>query len=60
MAASSGFRCSPRHAASGDAACIASTPHHGHQNGLQRRGNCSLPSPISLGIIIGKDHVMVH
>ena len=63
MAASSGFQCSPRHdAASGDAACIgiASTPHHGHQNGLQRTGICSLPPPILLGIIIAKDHVMVH
>jgi hypothetical protein len=34
MAASSGFRCSPGHAASGDVACIASTPPHGHRNGL--------------------------
>jgi hypothetical protein len=60
MAASSGFQCSPRHAALGDAACIASTPHHGHQNGLQRTGICSLLPPILLGIIIAKDHVMVH
>jgi hypothetical protein len=60
MAASSGFQCSPRHAASGDAAFVASTPHRGHHNGLQRRGICSLPPPISLGIIIAKDHVMVH
>ena len=60
MAASSGFQCSPRHAASGDAAFVASTPHHGHHNGLQRRGICSLPPPISLGIIVAKDHVMVH
>ena len=60
MAASSGFQCSPRHAASGDAAFVASTPHHGHHNGLQRRVICSLPPPILLGIIIAKDHVMVH
>jgi hypothetical protein len=52
MAASSGFRCSPGHAASGNVACIASTPHHGHQNGLQQRGVCSPPPPILLGIII--------
>jgi hypothetical protein len=60
MTASSGFQCSHRHAALGDAACIVSTPHHGHQNGLQRRGICSLPPPISLGIIIAKDHFMVN
>jgi hypothetical protein len=59
MAASSGFRCSPGHAESGDAACIASTPHHGHQHGPQRRG-IRLPPPISLGIIVAKDYVMVH
>ena len=34
MAASSGFQSSPGHAALGDAAFIASTPPHGHQNGL--------------------------
>jgi hypothetical protein len=55
-----GFRCSPGHAALGDAACITSTPHHGHQNGLQWRGNCLPPQSISLGIIVAKDHVMVH
>ena len=37
MAASSGFRCSGWHAPLGDAACTASTPPHGHRNGLQRR-----------------------
>jgi len=60
MAASSGFRCSPGHAALGYAACIASTPHHGHRNGPQRRGIRSPPPPISLGIIVVKDHVRVH
>ena len=60
MTASSGLRCSPGHAASGDAACSASTPHHGHRNGLQRRGIGSPLPPISLGIIVAKDHVMVH
>jgi hypothetical protein len=34
MAASSGFRGSPGHAALGDAALIASTPPHRHLNGL--------------------------
>jgi hypothetical protein len=34
MAASSGFQSSPGHTALGDAAFIASTPPHGHQNGL--------------------------
>ena len=60
MAASSGFRSSPGHAALGDAACIASTPPHGHQNGLQQRCIHSSPPPFSLGIIIAKDHGMVH
>ncbi len=59
MAVSSGFQCSPRHAALGDATCIASTPHHGHRNGPQWRGIRS-PPPILLGIIIAEDHVMVH
>ena len=30
MVVSSGFQGGPGHAASGDAACIASTPPHGH------------------------------
>jgi hypothetical protein len=55
-----GFRSSPGHAALGDAACIASTPPYGHQNGLQRRCIRSLPPPLLLGVIIAKDHVMVH
>ena len=44
MAASIGFRCCPGHAKSGDATC-ASTPPHGHQNGLRR------------GVIVAKDHI---
>jgi len=60
MVASSGFRSSPGHAALGDAECIASTPPHGHQNGLRRRCIRSSPLPFSLGVIIAKDHVMVH
>ena len=60
MAASSGFRCSPGHDASGDAACIASTLSHGHQNEQRRRCIRSSPPPFSLGVIIAKDHGMVH
>jgi hypothetical protein len=45
-AASSDFLCSPGHAALGDAACIASTPLHGHQNGLQLRCICLLLPPL--------------
>jgi len=59
MAASSNFQCSPGHAASGNAACIASTPPHGHWNGLQLRWICSLPPPFSFGIIVAKENVMV-
>jgi len=60
MAVFSGFYESPGHAALGDAACTASTPPHGHQNGLQRRCICSSPPVFLLGIIVAKDHVMVH
>ena len=61
MAASSGFRSSPGHAALGDAEFITSTmPPHGHQNGLRRRCIRLSPPPFLLGIIIAKDHVMVH
>ncbi len=56
----SGFYESPGHAASGDAACTSSTPPHGHWNGLQRRCIRSLPPAFLLGIILAKDHVMVH
>ena len=48
------------HRASGDAACIASTPPHGNRNGQQQRHICSLPPPFSLGVIIAKDNEMVH
>jgi hypothetical protein len=44
----------------GDAAWIASTPPHGHQNGLRRRCIRSSPPPFLHGVIIAKDHVMVH
>ena len=60
MAASSGFRSSPGHAALGDAAWTASMPLHRHRNGLQRRCIHSSPPAFLLGIIIAKDHVMVH
>jgi hypothetical protein len=38
----------------------ASTPPYGHQNGLQRRCIRSSPPPFLLGVIVAKDHVMVH
>ena len=60
MTASSGFGSSPGHAASGDAACIASSPPHGHQNGLRRRLFCLSPPPFQPDIIVTKDHVMAH
>jgi hypothetical protein len=60
MAASSGFRCSPGHAALGDAPCITSMPLHGHRNDQQQRCIRSLPPPFSLGVIVAKDRVMVH
>jgi hypothetical protein len=44
----------------GDAACIASTPPHSHQNGLRWRCIRSSPPPFLLGVIIAEDHVMVH
>ena len=46
----------------GNAACTASTPLHGHRNGQRQRCILSLPPPppFSLGVIIAKDHVMVH
>ena len=59
IAASRGIRCSPGHAALGDATCIASTHPHGHQNGLGQSYNCLLPPPSSLCIIIAKDHAIV-
>ena len=56
MAASSasGFRCSPGHAALGNATCIASTPLHGHRNGLQWRCICLSTPPLSSDQIIAK------
>ena len=60
MAASTGFQCSPGHAAFREAACIASTPPHGHRNGQQQRCIRLLLLPFLLGVIVAKDHVMVH
>ena len=60
MAVSSGFQCSPGHASLGDATCIASTPPHGHRNGLSQRCIRSSTPPFLVGVIIAKDHVMVH
>ncbi len=62
MAASSGFWWSPGHghAASGDALRIAPVHCHGHRNGPRRRCIHSPQPPISIAVIIAKDHVMVH
>jgi hypothetical protein len=60
MAASSGSRSSPGHAALGDALSITPADHHGHQNGQQWR-NMLMPLLIlSSTITIAEDHVMVH
>ncbi len=60
MAASSGFRCSPGHAASGNATCFVLTPPLDRQNGLQQRHIRSLPPIFCLTPLVAKDHVMVH
>ena len=54
MVTSSGFRCSPGHAAFGNVACIAPMPPHGHQNGLQRRCICSSSLPLLSDQIVAK------
>ncbi len=54
MAASSGFRSSPGHAASGDAVCIAPTHCCGHQNGWQTRCIHSSSSILSSTITVAK------
>ncbi len=54
MAASSGFRSSPGHAALGNAVCIAPAHCHGHQNGQQRRCICLLSSILCLTLLIAK------
>jgi hypothetical protein len=60
MAASSGFPGSPGHAALGDAACIATAHHHGHQNGQQWRNILMSLLILSSTITIAKDYVMVN
>ncbi len=52
MAASSGFRGSPGHAASGNAVCIAPKCSHGHQNDLQQWCIRVLPPLFLLTIIL--------
>jgi hypothetical protein len=49
MMVPSGFRGSPGHTTLGNAACIASTPPHGHQHGLRWRCIHSSPPPFLLG-----------
>ena len=60
MTASSGFRWSPGHAASGNSLCIALAQRCAHQNGPWRRCICSPPPSISIAVtkIIAKDHIM--
>jgi hypothetical protein len=60
MAASSGFRWSPGHAASGNMLRIASAHRHGHQNCPWRRCIHLPPPPILTAVLVAKDHVMVH
>jgi hypothetical protein len=46
MVATSGLQGSPGHVTLGDAACIALTHRHGHQNGQQRRCICLSMPPL--------------
>jgi hypothetical protein len=39
---------------------IAPAHRHGYQNGPRRRCIYSPPPPISIAVIVAKDHVMVH
>ena len=54
MVTSSGLQCSPGYAALGNAACIASTPPHGHRNGLQWRCICLSSQPLLSDQIVAK------
>jgi hypothetical protein len=60
MAVLSSFYKSPGLHPSVDAHGIRLVHRHGHHIGLQRRCICSPPAPISIDVIIAKDHVMVH
>jgi hypothetical protein len=60
MADFSGFYESPGPPSSGDALCISPAHRDGHRNGLRRRCIRSPPPPISIAVIVAKDHVMVH
>jgi hypothetical protein len=39
---------------------ISPAHHHGHRNGPRRRSICSPPQPISIAVIVAKEHLMVH
>ena len=54
MAAFSGFYESSCHASLSNAACSASTPPHGHCNGLRQRCIRLSPLVLLLGIIVAK------
>ncbi len=60
MAEFSGFYESPGPSSSGNLLCISPAHRDGHRNGLRRRCICSPPLPISIAVIVAKDHVMVH
>jgi len=60
MAEFSGFYESPGPPSSGDVLPITPAHRHGHQNCPQWRCICSPPPPISIAVIVAKDHVMVH
>ena len=56
----SGFYESPGPPSSGDVLGISPAHRHGYRNGPRRRCIYSPPPPISIAIIVAKDHVMVH
>ena len=60
ITAFSGFYESPEPPSLGDVCGIAPPHCHGYRNGLRWRCSLSLPPPFLPGIIIAKDHVMVH
>jgi hypothetical protein len=60
MAEFSGFYESPGPPSSGDVLGISPAHRHGYRNGPRRRCIYSPPPPISIAIIVAKDHVMVH
>ena len=60
MAEFSGFYESPGPPPSGDALGISLAHRHDYRNHPRRKCIRSSPPPFLLGVIIAKDHVMVH